>query len=124
MKKKKFLAICAVLALTGSTAYASEYKSHNFEIHENVNWGDYALEATGSPLVIPYGGDTVKIDDGVTLTMNFADDTSISGSPGGLALSIDEMDDPDNPFGHEDKDLVMSGGKFVAVGEGNPCLRR
>ena len=115
MKKKKFLTICAVLALTGSTAYASEYKSYNFEIHENVNWGDYALEAAGSRGVIPYGGDTVKIDDGVTLTMNFADGTSTSGSAGGLALSIDEMG---YGFGHEDKDLVMTGGKFVAVGQG------
>ena len=115
MKKKKFLTICAVLALTGSTAYAAEYPSKTFEIHEDVNWGDYALEVDGSRGVIPYGGDTVKIDDGVTLTMNFADGTSTSGWHGGLALSIDEMK---GPYGNEKQDLKVSGGKIVAVGQG------
>ena len=100
------------------SAYAAEYNSKHFKIHEDVNWGEYALEVDGSVLVIPYGGDMVTIDDGVTLTMNFADGTSVSGSKGGLALSIDEMNDPDNPFGHEDRDLNMSGGKFIAIGEG------
>ena len=118
MRKKQILAILVMLTLMQGNVYAAEYNSKHFKIHEDVNWGEYALEVDGSVLVIPYGGDTVTIDDGVTLTMNFADGTSVSGSKGGLALSIDEMNDPDNPFGHEDRDLNMSGGKFIAIGEG------
>ena len=118
MRKKEILATLVMLTLMQGSAYAAEYNSKHFKIHEDVNWGEYALEVDGSVLVIPYGGDTVTIDDGVTLTMNFADGTSVSGSKGGLALSIDEMNDPDNPFGHEDRDLNMSGGKFIAIGEG------
>ena len=115
MKKREFLAVCVVVTLTGNLALAAEYPSKLYEVHEDANWDDIAQKFTGGLGVIPYGGDTVKIDDGVTLTMNFADGTSTSGSAGGLALSIDEMG---YGFGHEDRDLNMSGGKFVAVGEG------
>ena len=88
MRKKEILATLVMLTLMQGSAYAAEYNSKHFKIHEDVNWGEYALEVDGSVLVIPYGGDTVTIDDGVTLTMNFADGTSVSGSKGGLALSI------------------------------------
>lgn len=115
MKKREFLVVCVVVTLTGNLALAAEYPSKLYEVHEDANWDDIAQKFTGGLGVIPYGGDTVKIDDGVTLTMNFADGTSTSGSAGGLALSIDEMG---YGFGHEDRDLNMSGGKFVAVGEG------
>ena len=118
MTKKRMLATLVMLSILHGNVYAAEYNSKHFEIHEDVEWGDYALEVDGSRLVIPYGGDTVTIDDGVTLTMDFESGGSVSGSRGGLALSIDEMNDPDNPFGHEDKDLNMSGGKFIAIGTG------
>ncbi len=115
MKKKQMLATMVMLSLLQGSVYAAEYPSKHFEIHENVEWGDYALEVDGSRGVIPYGGDTVTIDDGVTLTMDFASGGSVSGSAGGLALSIDEMN---GPFGDENKDLNMSGGRFIAIGEG------
>ena len=113
MKKKQMLATMVMLSLLQGSVYAAEYPSKHFEIHENVEWGDYALEVDGSRGVIPYGGDTVTIDDGVTLTMDFASGGSVSGSAGGLALSIDEMN---GPFGDENKDLNMSGGRFIAIG--------
>ena len=115
MKKKRMLAMLVTLSLLQGSVYAAEYPSKHFEIHEDVNWGDYALEVDGSRGVIPYGGDTVTIDDGVTLTINFADKTSTSGYKGGVAFSIDEMK---GPYGNEKQDLNVSGGKIVAVGLG------
>ena len=120
MRKKEILATCILWGLSAGTAFGFEYPSRNIIVHEDGEWGNIMYEQTGSRGVSLYGGDTLTIDDGVTVSVDYNNTDTASGiTGGGVLFYIDQGPLPDTaPLGHEDKDLNVSGGSIVVKGQG------
>lgn len=95
MKHKKFLAVIAVLVLTGSTAYG--YDSRHYTVNEDLTW----YEVTSSH--VPSGGAGIWAFGGDIIPGNF---------PGGLALYISQE------AGDWTQDLNVNGGTLAVFDTG------
>lgn len=115
MKHKKFLAVIAVLVLTGSTAYG--YDSRHYTVNEDLTW--YEVTSSHVPLggagIWAFGGDSITIADGKKLTFDYAGGGDIipGNFPGGLALYISQE------AGDWTQDLNVNGGTLAVFGTGN-----
>ena len=115
MKKKKFLTMCAVLALTGSTAYG--YDSRHYTVNEDLTWHEVTSSHVppGGSGIWAFGGDSITIADGKKLTFDYAGGGDIipGNFPGGLALYIS------HESGDWTQDLNVKGGTLAVLGTGN-----
>ena len=115
MKHKKFLAVIAVLVLTGSTAYG--YDSRHYTVNEDLTWYEVTSSHVppGGAGIWAFGGDSITIADGKKLTFDYAGGGDIipGNFPGGLALYISQE------AGDWTQDLNVNGGTLAVFGTGN-----
>lgn len=108
MKKKKFLTMCVVLTLCGGTAFAIP-KPTVYWVDKDADWHDVDIVAQGSRAQYIWGGDTVYIAEGATLTMDHSKDPGLVLTPGGMAVLLAKG------FGDSDENMKMyGGGNFIA----------